>query len=172
MPSLVPGAREGTTDLVDVRVFIDDRQVASRLEGTAFPVDPGEHVLRFERPAGGAMTTRVLMRQGEKNRLVTIQFAPPPRKEPPRPAPQPPLAAYVLAGVAVAAIAVGATLDVSASSDLKDLHNQCAPTCDPGTRDEVRRRMIVGDVLLFGVSSLSLAGAAYLFFARREPSRD
>jgi hypothetical protein len=164
-PSLVPSARDGATDLVDVRVFLDGKPITERLEGTAFPVDPGEHSLRFERRGAGQVTTRVVMRQGEKNRIVTVQLAAPTRA--PAPRPTPPLAAYVLAGVAVAAMAVGAALDVSASSDLRRLHDTCAPTCSPDARDEVRRRMIAGDVLVFGVGTLSLGAAAYLFFASR-----
>jgi hypothetical protein len=150
---------------VDVRVLIDGNLIAERLEGSAFPVDPGEHVLRFERAGSGAITTRVVMSQGEKNRMVTVQFAPPAPVPQARPA-GPPLAAYVLAGIAVAAIATGVALDVGASSDLKRLHETCAPTCDPGARDDVHRRMIIGDILLFGVSTASLAAAAYLFVSR------
>jgi len=73
VPSIVPGARdEQGHDLADVTVTLDGEPLASRLDGRPVDVDPGEHVLRFEREHGSPVEQKVILRAGEKARVMTV----------------------------------------------------------------------------------------------------
>jgi hypothetical protein len=73
MPSIVLGARdEKGRDLADVTVTLDGAQIASRLDGRPIDVDPGEHVLRFEREHASPVEQKLILRAGEKARVVTV----------------------------------------------------------------------------------------------------
>ncbi|MBV9948215.1 MAG: hypothetical protein JOZ69_15290, partial [Myxococcales bacterium] len=124
-PTVVFAAQDDRgADLVDVRVSIDGAQVATSLEGKPVPIDPGEHALHYE--SGGYLPVdgRAVIRAGEKNRVLDVQFrdrvvaqVPPPavRSPPTRAAEaawRPPLAAWVFGGVALAAFATEAYFGV------------------------------------------------------------
>ena len=72
MPTVVLGARDAQgRDVLSARVSMDGVVVANGLDGKTIEVDPGTHTFRFE--AGGAATEqRVLIREGEKGRLVSV----------------------------------------------------------------------------------------------------
>jgi hypothetical protein len=73
VPSIVPGARdEQGRDLADVTVTLDGEPIASRLDGRPIDVDPGEHVVRFEREHGSPVEQKLIVRAGEKSRVVTV----------------------------------------------------------------------------------------------------
>ena len=61
-----------------VRVTVDGHVAAEKLDGKAVPMDPGEHRVRFEMGAE-ATEQKVLIRQGEKNRMLAASF----KKAPP-----------------------------------------------------------------------------------------
>ena len=76
MPSVVVRARDPDTlkDVVDVVVHVDGALLQETLDGKARDVDPGLHTFRFERGAGGASEQRILVGEGEKNRLITVEW--------------------------------------------------------------------------------------------------
>jgi hypothetical protein len=76
LPSVVVGARDPRgQDLVDVTVSVDGTVVASRLDGKPIDVDPGVHTFRYALPTGAApVEERVVIRQGERNRTLTVNF--------------------------------------------------------------------------------------------------
>src|SRR5262249_45056574 len=47
-PSIILSARTKGGDESDVRVLMDGKLIATRLDGKSIPVDPGEHNFRFE----------------------------------------------------------------------------------------------------------------------------
>jgi hypothetical protein len=72
-PTVVFGARdEKGNDVADVTVSFDGMQIASRLDGRPIEVDSGEHVLRFERKHSVPVEERLILRTGEKARLVKV----------------------------------------------------------------------------------------------------
>ena len=82
IPSLVIDARDGKGgDLVDVRVSVDGELVRKELDGTDIRLDPGPRELRFEY-GGQTKTIKLVMRQGEKNRVVRVTFTPPKKPNP------------------------------------------------------------------------------------------
>jgi hypothetical protein len=165
---LVPRTPEGT-DVVDVRVFVDGEVVAEGVTGKPIEVDPGRHVVRYERDGAPAVEEVVIISQGEKNRLVRViieQPAPDSRRLPATTMPQngrqdavpplPPLA-WVLGGVGVSAVGAGVTLELLGSAKLGRLRSSCAPSCSPADVRSARTMIIAGDVLLAsGVVSLGV----------------
>lgn len=75
-PSLVLGARDADGhDLEDVTVTFDGQPFASRLDGSPIEADGGPHVLRFERTGSAPIEEKIVVRAGEKARVVTVTFA-------------------------------------------------------------------------------------------------
>lgn len=75
-------------DAPRVRVTVDGQPVADALDGKPMPLDPGEHVVRFEMTGAEVIEQRVTLQAGTKNRALTASFkqAPPPAPpEPPEP---------------------------------------------------------------------------------------
>jgi hypothetical protein len=74
-PTIVLAAKDAAgNDVANVRVSIDDAPLAGALDGKPQEVDPGEHALRFEHEGAAPIETRVVIRAGEKNRIVGVTF--------------------------------------------------------------------------------------------------
>ncbi len=58
-------------------VLVDDRLVASDLDGRAIDVDPGKHTVVVALPSGEKRTSMLVVSEGEKRRTVAVSFAPP-----------------------------------------------------------------------------------------------
>jgi hypothetical protein len=181
-PTVVLGARDRWgQDAIDVKVEMDGAQVTARLDGRPMPVDPGVHVFRFESTIalGTAAQAQVLVRAGEKNREITVTlggsataaFSTPPeaaRPETERGATVPALA-WVFGGVALASLGTALAFDIAQAVDYDHLSSSCAGHCPADQVDHVAtERWIAG--ITGGVGALSLAAAAYFFFARPSPA--
>jgi hypothetical protein len=92
-PTLVLGAKdEHGNDLTDVRALFDGSRFADVLDGKPLVADAGEHVLRFERDGSQPVEQRLVVRAGERARLITVTMVSIPRQDPPpevEPIPQP-----------------------------------------------------------------------------------
>jgi len=92
MPSLVfvVTDTEGN-DLAAVRVTMDGKPLLERVDVPATSVDVGEHYLRFEANGFAPADKRIVAREGERDRRITVQLE---RATSPRasetPAPEPP----------------------------------------------------------------------------------
>jgi hypothetical protein len=120
-PTVVLGAKDGQgSDLTDVKVSFDGSPFAAVLDGKPIEADAGEHVLRFERDGSAPVEQKLVLRAGEKARVVTVtlpsvngpaptpEAAPPPApEEAPRP-PEPLLSAHHVTAAALAVAALGA----------------------------------------------------------------
>jgi hypothetical protein len=188
-PTLVLGARDPKgNDVPGTHVRLDGVPFMEHLDGKPVAVDPGEHVFRYEAPGATAVEQRVVVRVGEKNRMLTailmtqqisapppvqISVAPsPPPAVPDAPAPDRatpdghvPAGAWILGGVAVVSAASFAYFGVTGQSDASNLRATCAPKCQQSDVDAVRTKLLVADVSL-GVGIVSLATAAWIFFHR------
>jgi hypothetical protein len=185
-PTLAIGARDRWgRDTLDVRIIVDGEPTADHLTGLAFPVDPGQHTLRFLDGQGNALEETIVARIGEKNRAILVDFSKPPAAEPlppPRetaaaaPAERPPALAsrpvpalaYVLGGTGILALGSFAVFGISALAKAHDLQSTCAPDCSSRTDDihTMRLEGVVADVSL-GASIVLLGTATALLFARR-----
>lgn len=174
---------ENGKDVSNVRVFSTDELITEGLDGRAIAMDPGKHRLRFLLPWGDVLSSDVLIREGEKNRLVQVKIEkaaeppPAPASKPPEPAPQepakqagPPTVAWVMAGAAVVGAGVFTTFALIGKSKKSSL-DDCSPACGPGARDDydsLKRSYLIADVGL-GVAVVSAAVAAGFFLAPRDP---
>lgn len=86
-------------DVIEANILLDDRPYLTRLEGRALAMDPGIHVLHIEVAGATPFEQRIVVREGEKNRVVALTVPTPepapvvtqtPIEEPkPRPLPEP-----------------------------------------------------------------------------------
>ncbi len=158
---------KGESD-VQVKVTLDGQVVAERLTGAAIPVEPGEHVLLFERASDGkTLEQRLLVVEGEKNRKVVADYqalAPKgPRSSEAEHADggRVPVLAYVAGGVAVAGLGSFAIFSLSGRGTEDDLAKRCAPTCTPDDVSPVKRDYLIADVSL-AVAVVAAAAAVVL----------
>jgi hypothetical protein len=142
LPSIVIGARDVTGhDLVQVKVTIDNVVAAERLEGKAIDVDPGVHAVRYEAPGFPAIEDQIVVREGEKNRPITVTFGgggggkQPDPKDRDRSSPAPeiasggaPVGAYVVGGLGLVALGVAGYLGLHSNGRAKDLRDGCGQT--------------------------------------------
>jgi hypothetical protein len=176
-PTIVVQAKDARgLDVVDVAVSVDGILLRTSLDGLAWPVDPGTRVMRFEAPGRAPVTQTLAIREGERNRVVTVVLVDP--STPARPAaladPQPkrdvhgveeehhpiPAISWVLGGVGALAVGGGVVLWASGIAERDALRGQCAsgPSCSQRDIDAAKTTLRVGDVLA-GVGVLSLGAA-------------
>jgi hypothetical protein len=171
-PTVVFAAQDASgADLVDVRVELDGQPFVARLSAEAVPIDPGAHTLRLFHGDEPPIDQQVLVRVGEKNRLVRATFwarsKPPTPIVPDVPAGQTtrgPVWPAIVVGVGgLASIGVSIGVGVSAKSDVDHLRDTCAPHCASSTVSDVNTRVVASDVLLgVGVVAVGVAAAMYL----------
>ncbi len=174
VPTIVASARDAAGgDLDDVRLSVDGRVVATRLDGLPFSLDPGPHILSFDAGTRHA-EVRVVLRSAEKNRPVAVQLGerskptPPPLPPSPSPGSSRPLpwASIVLAGAGVVALSSSAIVGFGAGSDLSALEAApCAAhrTCSASDVTSVKTRFVVSDVALaVGIVCVGAAGVLFL----------
>jgi hypothetical protein len=169
LPTIVVRARDpGGADATDVRVLVDGVPFLDRLDGRAKPVDPGPHTLRFEMSGAEPIEQSVVVREGEKMRIVDAAFTTPSHAarserhdteagEPSRF----PWPAAIVAGIGVVAVGAFAYLGLTGLSELHGLQGGCGQTgtCDPSRVDSVRTKIWVADGLgVAGVVALGVAG--------------
>jgi hypothetical protein len=178
-PSVIVSAKdEQGADLSDVRVFLDGDPLVTKLDGRPARVDPGEHKLRIEADGRPPVEQHLVVRAGEKNRVIEVRLgsagdttgqtehgAPPPE---PRSAPDAKrTSALVFGGLALVAFGTEAYFGLSGMSDRSTLLAQpCAQTgtCSSSTVDSIRTKFTVADIAL-GVGLASGALALYLFLS-------
>jgi hypothetical protein len=192
-PSLIVAANDGTgNDLVDVRVLLDGAPLLTKLDGQPARIDPGEHVLRCEADGYRAAEERVVVRAGEKGRVVRLQLVPlraaPATIAAGDRAPAAPsgasgestnaagtkrTSAYVFGAISLTAFVSEAYFGLTGISDRNALMaSPCAQsaTCSPGSVDSIRTKFTVADISLgVGLASAALATYLYLTSARSEP---
>lgn len=79
IPTVVLGARSWDGhDLRDIRVSVEGHTVAQQLTGQAVPLDPGPVTFVFTDAKGVEVKAQAVIREGEKNRAVVVDFPKPP----------------------------------------------------------------------------------------------
>jgi hypothetical protein len=173
MPSLVFAATGDNGDITDVRISLDGDVVAERVDGRAYEVNPGPHVVTFEHAGSRPVTMSIVAREGEKRRTVAVSFVAP--KPPPterratatEERPRFPILALMLAGAGVGATATGVVMRLRADSDAEGYQHDCAPSCAAGVRDDLSDRVVVSNVLLgVGLGLIGVSVVAWLLQSR------
>lgn len=184
LPSIVAGAREeGGIDLFDVKVLVDGVVAVEPQQGKAIALDPGPHVVRFERPGAEPVEIKIMLRAGERNRPVLASFtkrepavvappAKPPSDEPWRAKNEksekneekrgPPVLAWVFGGIGIAGIGAFTGLAISGSSEKDRLRGVCSPNCTDNDVGSLKGQYIAADISL-GIGIVALGLATYFF---------
>ncbi len=163
MPTVILGARDPQGhDLVAVRVLADGGPLVDSLDGKPRPLDPGPHALRFVAADGSATTLDIVVRQGEKNRVVSVVVgarpAHPPADGEHRTARHSPLAGWLLGGFGLAALATFGVLAVHGQSQ----YDACSPhKCSASTVDSLSLERGAAFVAL-GVGVAGVAAGGWL----------
>jgi hypothetical protein len=173
-------------DLSAVRVTMDGQSFASTLDGSAIPVDPGEHHFVFEADGLKKEERTLVVREGDKNRherLVLLGAAripgaiPAPQQVPESATPQATsdgrtqrIAGLALGGAGIVGLVVGSVFGlVSKSTYTSALASDCnndANRCN-GTgvsEGETAHTQALISTVAFIVGPALLAGGAYLYF--------
>lgn len=161
LPSVVVAARAGSAEVTDVRVLVDGRALAESLDGSALSLDPGQRLFRFERAGAAAVEQKVLIRAGEKNRRLEVDFGGTTERAEAEPSRLP---VYALLGVGAVALGSFSYFALESHSKRQDLES-CKGHCAEADVDAVQRDQLIADVSL-GVGLVALGVAAYLHFGR------
>jgi hypothetical protein len=176
LPTLALHARNDRgEDLVDVTVDLDGERVATRLDGAAVPVDPGEHVVRFQAPGLVSVEVKVVVVEGDKARPVAAVLSAPlaaPLPKPPASTPDSSGSArqvlpWTALGIGVAALGAFVGLEVVAHAELSTLQSGCGVThsCKDSEVSPVRTKFQAAGAML-GVGIAGVAGATVGFVLR------
>lgn len=172
-PTVVIGAKDGQgKDLSLVRVYLDGEVVLDRLDGTPTMVDAGPHTLRYEVHGEPARQEQIVIRAGEKNRSLSVQFGTPDTPAAHAASPSIPPLTWVFGGVAVAAFASQAIFGLTGLSDKRACSDRVDPEtwCSESEIDKIGTKFVIADVS-FGVGLLSAGLATYFFLTRsHEPT--
>jgi hypothetical protein len=189
LPAVVFRVRDAEGELLaNVSASIDGAP-PRRLDGRALPMNPGEHVVRFERAGYRALNTPVFVTEGEKLEPRDVMLEPlVGLDESAHPLPTEPRDAVPLSsGPALDAgrtlspwpIALGAVglvggvgfvyFGVRAKNGETDLE-QCSPDCRQAQVDDVKQNFSLSNISL-GIGLAGLAGAGFLLLLD-EPASD
>jgi hypothetical protein len=195
MPTVIPAAKDKAgRDLLDVHVTMDQKPVTDRLDGQPIAMDPGVHQFRFETKGTPAIEQQVVVRPGEKNRILTITFpigddaaggstvtAPPSGAKPPKDEvvasddgkSGPPILGFALGAAGLVVGGIGLVVGLNADSDGRTLRDTCAPKCAQSDVDDVKNRQNLGLYLGIGGGVLFAAGVALVIvhYATSGPSK-
>lgn len=172
LPTMVLSARLDGKDATDAEVSLDGEPLAGGLDGRAIPVDPGPHVVRFERPGSGLVEVKLVAREGEKNRLVTGTFVLPGMKaeQTKREGTQIPVVPIAFAASGVLALGTAFVMHMNLTHRAEELHGPggCAPMCPQSERDALSDQLVLRNVTLgVGLGAMVVAAVSYVFATRR-----
>jgi hypothetical protein len=175
LPTVVFSVREDGDDLTSVEILCDHKPLTGTLDGKAIPVDPGLRDFSFTVPGLAPMSRQVLIREGERNRIINVEFSRPnvPTSSPaagattmlpaePALRPRPRTLPYALAGVGALGAAGFTVFALLGHSQQGELERTCSPFCQSSQVDSVKTKYLLADLSL-GVGLVSLGVATYIF---------
>lgn len=166
LPTVVFEVKGAELSVIEAQVDGDDVSEDARA-GRAVRVNPGRRTVTVKTPEGEERTAQVTVVEGQKNRVITLDFSPTEAGEPglggSADASEPSLLPWVFAGVGMVGLGVAAFGWLSAEGRLSDVESSgCAPRCSASDRDSIESARLIGDVGL-GVGLVSFGVAAVLW---------
>jgi hypothetical protein len=170
VPSIVIHAEVAGEDRTEVKVELDGKVIAEKIDGNRIDLDPGQHDLKFSLAGFPPVKKNLVMHEGEQLRVVKVTFEQPdvsggksggPRAEN---RPVPPVV-YVFGAVGLAGIAGFTAFGLVGTSQRSRLERDCEPNCTDSSVDGVKRNLLLADVSL-GVGVVALATGAVLWLTR------
>ena len=163
------------------QVIADGNPVTEWTRGEAFRVDPGEHQFTFNLPNHDPIVQNLLLAEGMRYRVVSVEFKTPVAPTaatkaaatpsnvngpPPLPKERPvPFVVYPLLGVGAIGVAGFATFAFLGKGKENDLKSSCSPNCTDSDLSPMKRNYLIGDVAL-GLGAASLIAAGVIYVAR------
>jgi len=158
-----------------VTVKQGEQVLALELDGRPFAMNPGYYEFRFELAGQAPKLVSVLLKQGEKNRLVSVDFrnlptpsatntalAPPPIAVSSRPTPT---SVYVLGGISVVGASTATILGINTWLKEDRAYEDCAPKCSEAEVDSIQHWALATDIAI-GVAAVSAVTAVVLYVQR------
>jgi hypothetical protein len=180
IPSVVVGAKTDAGEVYDVTLSVDGKTLMTELDGRAIELDPGRHTFEFTRTGSPPITRTEIVREGEKNRPISVSWATPrplispaaPEK-PAIPMHRPvPATAYILTAVGVLGFGSFAYFGIQGNQQKNTLTGLgCSPFCDSSSVDSARKMFLAADISA-GVGAAALAGALVVWLVRPEKPID
>jgi nitrate reductase NapE component len=184
IPSVVFDVRAGGHPSIKAEVYADGQRVESWTRGEALRLDPGQHAFRFVLAPFSPSTETMLLGEGMRFRVVSVELAMPERATPSHQGPvsardraagtaRPvPVVVYPLLGVGVVGIAGFVGFGLSGKAEQRRLERTCSPDCSESDLSTMRQRYLIGDIsAAVGVGAMVGAGVLYLFRPKR-PTRE
>jgi hypothetical protein len=181
IPTVVFGAKDRSgADVFDVKVSVDGEHVLGTEQGKAVALDPGPHVVRFERASSKPFETKILLRTGEHNRPILATLEDKPREEvgtkplgpsssERSPTEQVPTATWILGGVGLAGIGSFALFGILGMNEKSDLTQRCGQQCTDAEILGLKTKYVVADVSL-GIGLVALGLATYFWLTAPKTS--
>ncbi len=168
VPTVIFAAHDGEGAVREVKVTHGGRVLATALDGIAIEIDPGTYEFLFEMSDGRRRSQRVLVRQGDRNRIIAADFAEHEEESNGWVLRVPPLAQV---SGAVTVLAAGVAVGFGASAVVRQSHavQSCAPTCTEQVSRQIATRAAVADVA--GSVALVSGGVTVLLTARASGKR-
>ena len=195
VPSIVFEAKDGAgNDLTAVRVTLDGRAIAERLNGSAIDIDPGEHRFTFEVAGQPTVERKLVIRERDKERRERVIFgvaapAPPTVATQVAPSPGAPttppedggqgrrVLGLVAGGVGLVGLAVGGIFGGLTFSSWGNVNSECPnhAGCSAQATNNHSNAVTFGTVSTAGfiAGGVLLAGGVTLYFTApgdRSPS--
>ena len=173
IPSVVFEVRVDGEPNTTASVTVDGKPVNEWTRGQSLRLDPGDHEFRFELDEYPPIVRKLLLSEGMRYRVISIEFKSPsaqgssagtPAKQP-EPAPSArhiPVVVYPLLGGGALGLGGFTLFGLIARSKQHDLENSCRPNCTSGDLKSMKTSYLIGDISLgLGVASLVAAGLFY-----------
>jgi len=186
IPSVVFDVQAGGHPGMKAEVYADGQRVENWTRGEALRLDPGQHTFRFVLAPFSPSTETMLLGEGMRFHVVSVDLAMPERERstpnqrepvPERgraggPARPVPVVVYPLLAVGVAGIAGFVGFGLSGKAEQRRLERTCSPNCTESELSTMRQRYLIGDIsAAVGVGAMVGAGVLYLFRPKR-PTRE
>lgn len=188
---VVAAAGPAGKDTIAARLLIDGTLISATLNGKPIELDPGLHTLRLEHERFGRLEEKIVVRQGEKNRLLTLRYPagkkPDPAKpDPAKPGPakpdpdaadpgSTPWLAIISLGLGGAGVVLGGITGTVALVMGQDLQDRCEDgICHPGDKEDLNTGESLAHVSTASIT-VGLVGMAVgviaLLIENEEPSQ-
>jgi hypothetical protein len=180
-PSMVFELRLDGKEATLANVFIDGKPVVDRTH--AVKVNPGRHAVRVELPPFEPHEEDVVLPEGQRLRLISVQFTskqkeptPPATAAATAPATAPkqlvrptPVLVYPLAVLGIAGLGSFGAFAFLGRSEQTQVEDGCAPSCTDAELSRMKRWYAIADISA-GVGAAALVGAVVVYLAR--PTRE
>jgi len=158
MPSVVFALNDHDGhDVASATVFVDGQPVAGAGDGRDVSLDPGEHDIRAEAPGMQPATEHIVVRVGEKRRVVRMLL----ESRGPRPIP---VAAWVTGGIAAAGLVGFGVLYTVSHVEASGL--DCAPRCPDSDVDPIRG-LYIGSLVSLGIGAAFAIATGVIYYSSR-----